>query len=100
MPLARDNNNTPVQALRPNTSLTAVTLSGTSAQSGAVSAATTVVRLASTVDCFVAIGANPTAVLNTCFLPAGSPEYFRCEPGDKVAGISSGSGSLYITQMD
>lgn len=51
------------------------------------------VRVVSTVECFVAIAASPTAVVyEATYLPAGIPEYFVARPGDKVAVIQASIG--------
>ena len=78
-------------------STTTVAIGGVSAQGPAIGA--NIVRLVSTADCFIAFGANPTANNTTClFLPAGVPEYFQYNSGDKVAVIqSTAAGNLYIT---
>lgn len=81
------------------------TLSTSSAQSAAIGSGNggrLCVRLYSDADCFVAIGADPTAVSSGASLPlaANSPEYFDIDPGDKIAGIvASGTGNLYISRM-
>ena len=77
-----------------------VAIGGSSAQSSAVGANTTAVLVCSTVACFVAVGANPTAVANTSmYLPANTPLFVGLAGGQKVAVIqASGAGSLYITE--
>lgn len=61
------------------------------------------VRLVATSDCWIAFGANPTAVASgtaSVLLPAGVPEYFWVYPGERVAAIqSSAGGSLNIAEM-
>ena len=66
-----------------------VTISGTSAQSSALNAETTMVRLVSDVTCSILIGANPTATTAKMRLTADSPEYFMAGNGDKIAVISN-----------
>lgn len=58
---------------------------------------TSAVRIVSTVDCWIEIGANPTAAAGTSFfLPASSPEYFAAAAGDRIAVIqASAAGFLY-----
>lgn len=78
-----------------------VAVSGTSAQSSAISRSKTL-YLCSTVDCFVRQGSNPTALSNGTdqFLPAYIPMRFAgFTSGYKVAviGVSGASGSLYVT---
>lgn len=73
------------------------TLSGSSAQSSAVGATTKAVRLCSDTDCWIVIGANPTATTSSTYLPAKVPQVFGCSPSDKVAAIGT-SGNLYISE--
>ena len=54
------------------------------------------VRVVATADCYVAIGANPTATTSSTLLVAGLPEYFSARAGEKVAVIGT-SGTLNIT---
>jgi hypothetical protein len=76
-----------------------VAYTGTAGTTAALSVRATVVRVVATTDCFIEIGAAPTAVANTSlFLPAGVPEYFACTAGDKVSAIQvSAAGSIYVT---
>jgi hypothetical protein len=77
-----------------------VAVSGTSAQSTAVSAATGYVRLFATTLCHIRIGSNPTATTSNMPLGANVPEYFVVPSGMKVAAIqNSASGTLYITEV-
>jgi hypothetical protein len=71
-----------------------VTTSGSSAQSGAVGADTTLVRLVATEACYVAIGDNPTATSSSMYLPAATPEYFGIGGGQKVAALQVASGGV------
>jgi len=61
---------------------------------------TTHVRLVATSDCYIAFGANPTAVVGASMLvTAATPEYFGVAPGEKLAVIqSSAAGVLNITE--
>lgn len=81
-----------------------VAFSASSAQSTALLATNTNVRVYADQDCHIAVGANPTAVADgSClFLPAGQTEYFRVPAGgDKIAVIrDSADGTLYISEMD
>lgn len=75
-----------------------VTISGTSAQSSAITGSKTL-YLCATADCFIRQGSNPTALSNGTdqFLPSYTPmRYAGFVSGNKVAVIGS-SGSLYIT---
>jgi hypothetical protein len=61
------------------------------------------VRLVATSDCWVAFGANPTAVNSgtaSILLPAGVPEYFWVYPGERVAVIQAAAGGfLNVAEM-
>ena len=56
-----------------------------STQSNAFNAKTTYVRLVSSIDCRVAVGANPTAVATGLLLKANVIEYFGVAAGYKLA---------------
>jgi hypothetical protein len=78
-----------------------VSFTGTSAQSTAVAMTTWQIRLVCDSDCYIAIGSNPTATTSSTWLPATSPEYFACHPGDKVAAIQkTASGTLNLSEMN
>lgn len=68
---------------------TPVTITGTSAQSAAFGAESRIVRLHTDVVCSVLFGSSPTATANSRRLAANQTEYFRVNPGDKVAVISN-----------
>jgi hypothetical protein len=75
-----------------------VAISGTSAQSSAITGSKTV-YLCSTGDCFIRQGSNPTALSNGTdqFLPGYTPMRFAgFVSGNKIAVIGT-TGSLYIT---
>ncbi len=85
-----------------------VAVAGASAQSAAIGTANpgqpggaTICRLASTTDCWIAVGENPTAAANTAgshYLPAGVVEYVDVPFGHKVAVIqATGAGYLSIS---
>lgn len=79
----------------------AVAYTGTSAQSAAITNADTIC-VQSTTDCFIEIGLNPTATVNTShFIGAYQPTYLSitpAEPGFKVAAVQLASGgTLYVT---
>jgi hypothetical protein len=58
----------------------------------------TVVRVVATTDCHVCFGSNPAADANCLFLPANMPEYFACDPAEKIGVIrDSADGMLYVT---
>lgn len=78
----------------------AVAVSGTSAQSAAISGATNAVRLMATTLCHVRIGANPTATNTNMPLAPYCPEYFVVGSGNKIAVIqNAAAGTLYITEV-
>ena len=61
---------------------------------------TSCIQICATVACFVAVGANPTAVANTTmYVPLGTPIRLAVNPGDKIAVIqAASSGRLYVTE--
>lgn len=62
----------------------------TTTQSSALSADTTLVRVMSDADCFIAVGTNPTAVVTGAVkLIAGQAEYFGVRPGHKIAAVTA-----------
>ena len=99
--LAKDRNGAQIQALGIG-AVQNVAIGAASVQSAAVSSSTRIVRVASTVDCWIIEGASPTVSATTgAFLPSGAPEYIRINPGDKIAVIqASGAGSLNIVECD
>jgi hypothetical protein len=77
-----------------------VAVSGTSAQSTAISANAGYVRLFSTTMCHIRVGSNPTATTSHMPIGANVPEYFAVTSGQKIAVIqNSASGSLYISEV-
>lgn len=77
----------------------ALAFTGTSAQSSALGATTTMVRLIASAACHVAFGTNPTATTSNMYLAANVPEYFGVTPSTKIAAIQvSGGGNLNITE--
>ena len=96
--LAKDSNGHDALIITPGVSQT-VSTSGTSAQSAAFGAGTSIIRVIASEACFLVFGANPTATSAGMFLAAGAVEYFAVTPGQKVAAIqASTGGSLYITE--
>jgi hypothetical protein len=85
----------PVPAFFPGDSET-VAIGAVSAQSNAFECG--LIRVISSVDCFLYFGANPTSTSGEMLLKAGAAEYFAVVPGEKLAVLqSSGGGTLYIT---
>lgn len=74
----------------------------TSTQSTALSASTTLIRLASTTGCWIKIAANPTASVaaGSIYIPANTPVFMGgIFNGLKVAAIKdTTAGNLSITQ--
>jgi len=62
---------------------------------------TEVIRVACSVDCHIAQGAAPVATTNDSPLFAGTIEYLRNAPGEKIAVIKAAGeadGTLYVTE--
>jgi hypothetical protein len=67
--------------------------------SAAFGSTTGLIRVVSSVDCYISIGLNPTASSSTSYLPAGVVEYFGTSPGEKIAFKSvSDTGIFSITE--
>lgn len=80
-----------------------VTIGTSSAQSAAFGGDTFEIRVVSDTDCWINIGADPTAAAttdNNLFLPANVVEYFHVSPGQKLAVIQdSAAGNLCVAEM-
>ena len=71
-----------------------VAYTGTAGVTAAMPNQVTTVRLLSTTDAFIAVGATATS-LDT-YLPAFTPEYFACTPGATISAIQvSAGGTIY-----
>lgn len=84
------------EAIRPGTSQTVVINSNSTSVSTAFTGKTTIVRLFSTVDCYLAFGATPTVTGSSCFLPGGIIDYLGVDGGTKIATLwsaTSGAGN-------
>lgn len=65
----------------------------------AFSPKTTIVRLFSTVDCFLAFGNNPAMNGSSFFMPGGIIDYIGVDGGMKIQTLrSSTDGVLYLTE--
>lgn len=96
--LATDSNGRVMPLITPGTSQD-VSVTGTSAQSVALGAGTTIVRLMATTDCRLAFGSNPTAVSTGYFLPAYQEMFVPVTPSSKIAAIrNSANGTLNIVE--
>lgn len=90
--------NSTFQCIKPG-NFQKITTSGTSQQSSAFAATTSVVYVYATADTFLAFGSNPTASSSTHFLPLGTIQYYMVDPATKLAAIqSTASGTLYISE--
>lgn len=67
------------------TAQTALTASGSSAQSAAFAEGTVMICIDSDEAVYVAIGANPTATTNHYRVKAGTERFFLAQAGQKVA---------------
>ena len=74
--------------------------SASSQQSSAVGGSTTLVRLAATEDCYVRLGADPTAEVGDSLVFGGSEVTVGITPGHKIAAIRrTTDGILNITEL-
>lgn len=100
MPLVRDEKGDIMQLLQPSANHQAIAVSGTSAQSAALGAATGFVELYCDTTCFIALGANPTAVVTNFPVYAGLPRTVAVQAGSKIAAITAGgTDTLRIVEM-
>lgn len=79
-----------------------VAYTGTASTTSVLPSNCVCVRVMSTTDCYIAIGTKSTTAATTSglYLPAYTPEYFRCEPSSYVSGIQvSTGGTLKATPM-
>lgn len=77
-----------------------IAFTGTSQQSSAFGVDVSIVQIFATEDCYIKIGADPTANTTTSsFVPSGFILYYNAVPGEKIAVIrSTANGTLYITE--
>ena len=98
--LARDQFGAAIPVIYPGSSQNIAFTAG-SAQSAAVGAETTIIRvLALGADCRIAIGADPVAGAEATPVMERVPEFFAIRPHEKVAVIREGGndGTLNITE--
>jgi hypothetical protein len=98
--LARDQFGAAIPVIYPGVSHD-IAFSASSAQSAAVGAQTTIIRVVALgADCRIAIGADPIATTSDVPVMARVPEFFAIRPNEKVAVIREGSvnGTLTITE--
>ncbi len=74
---------------------------GTAASiTNATAAHTKTIRVVATTECYIAIGASPTATTSSVFMPALAIEYFEVPPSIKVSAIRvASSGTVHVTEM-
>lgn len=100
MTLVKDANGNTMQLLQPSASHQAVSVSGTSAQSAILAGTTRFVELYCDTTCFVAVGANPTAVATNIPVYAGILRTLQVTGGSKIAAITAGgTDTLRIVEM-
>ena len=96
--LATDSRGFPVQTMRLGASQN-VTVGGTSQQSTTFNDITRLVRVVSTVDCWIKISTDPTADTSSTLLPAGAIDHIPVRRNEKIAVIrDSSDGTLNITE--
>jgi hypothetical protein len=78
-----------------------IVTSGTSQAANVVGATTSIVRITTTENIYVAIGADPTATTDDMLIVGGGVEYLAVVPGtSKVAVLQqSSSGIASITEL-
>ncbi|MDN7993574.1 hypothetical protein QZM97_26195 [Burkholderia orbicola] len=70
-----------------------ITFSGTSTQSSAFTDIQQAVQISATANCYVAVGANPTATTKDMLIKASDPPYImRVQVGEMLAVIQDTAG--------
>lgn len=80
----------------------ALVFSGSATASSAFGTAglTQQIRIVATADCYISVGASPTASSATPYLPAKTLEVINIPGGQKISAVQvSGAGTLYITAI-
>ena len=67
----------------------ALTISGTSAQSGAAPSNSALVSIYATENARFAVGSNPTASATSAYIASGERIWRSIEPAQKIAGITA-----------
>ena len=66
----------------------------------AISTGVHAVRVIVTSAAYVVIGSSPTATTSDVYMPAGLPELFKINPGEKVSAVQvSAGGTLHVTEV-
>lgn len=76
-------------AQTPEVTTQTVSIGGSTAQSSAFNANTSVIRVHTDAICSILIGSNPTATAGKGRMAANQTEYFGVNPGDKIAVITN-----------
>lgn len=79
----------------------ALSVAATPTQSGIMADITTIVRVFSTVDCFIKIGVGVVATSSDTFIPGGILQHFGVlkSPGTLLSVIAKNTvGSMYVTE--
>lgn len=96
--MSRDVRGHAVQALRPGTGSN-ITVSGASSTSAVIN--DNCVRIYCDVDVHIRMGTAPVATVTDLLVPGGYPEYFRINPGEKIAFVTAtGTGTANVTVME
>lgn len=65
-----------------------------------VGSQTYAVRIIVTTASYIAFGGGPTATTSDIYMPAGLPEVFIINPGEKVSAVQvSAGGTLHVTEL-
>jgi len=101
---ARDDNGVPLEGIFSPGLTQAVSYTATAGvTSDPVTDGVSVVRLMSTTDCFIAVGASPTADSSGMYIAATVETFIRVrnDGTDKISGVRvSSDGTLYVTEMN
>lgn len=97
----QSNGGETVQAGRLSTVQKVSVAAASAATTNAFGASTTLVRVATTTDCYITFAVTPVATTSMTLLPAGSVDYFMVEPGEKAAFIrNTADGVATVTEME
>lgn len=92
--LQTDEKGNPIQVGRMG-AVQSVDIGATATEVGAVFDSS-VVRIVSTFDCHLLLGASPTAATTDTFMPANTPEYFSVKHGVDTLSIIAASGATDV----
>ena len=99
--LLRDDNNNPVPVMKPDDGITPITTSGVSQATNVIDENNdSIVRIAATSACYVAVGETPVATSGSMLLFDGMVDYIKVLAGEKIAVLQiSGAGAVNFTRM-